>query len=400
MSDTTLAAPTTVAEVVERIRAIQPLLRKNSAEGEEQRRVPQESIDALRAAGAFRIGTPKRYGGLEGTTQDMLDVAAAAAYGDGGAGWVTTLGNVCGWLAGLMSREVQDEIWGEDADAFVTGVLAPTATSVRVEGGYRVTGKWYYNSGSYQSTWAGVGIPVPDENGEIVSQGLAMLPRSDYTIDETWFVAGMRASASNCIVVDDVFVPDHRVMMVPGALVGQYDNPDVADEPAHRAAFVPVLALVLIGAQLGLGRAAYDFVVEKAAKKSIAYSFFPTQAESTAVQLEIAKIALLLDTAELHARRAASDIDTAAAAGTYPDYLARARVRADTALVAESVTRAIDLLISVHGAGAFAESSPLQRIWRDSATAARHGVVNPLVSYEVYGKAIFGDERPVVSPLV
>ena len=75
-------------------------------------------------------------------------------------------------------------------------------------------------------------------------------------------------------------------------------------------------------------------------------------------------------------------------------------MRADTALVAESVTRAIDALISVHGAGSFAESSPLQRIWRDSNTAARHGVINPLVSYEVYGKAIFGDERPVVSPLV
>ena len=399
MSDT-LTAPATVAEVIEQVTAIQPLLRKNAAEGEQLRQVPAESIDALRAAGAFRVGTPKRYGGLEGTAQDMLDVSAAAAYGDGGAGWVVTLANVCGWLAGLMSRQLQDEIWGEDPDGFVTGVLAPTAQAVRVEGGYRVTGKWYYNSGSDHSTWAGVGIPIPNEAGEIVNQGLAMIPRSDYEIEDTWFVAGMRSSGSNCIVVNDVFVPDHRVMMVPPALGGQYANEDVANEPTHRAAFVPVLALVLIGAQLGLGRAAFDFVVEKAAAKPIAYSFFPTQAESTAVHLEIAKAAQLLDTAELHARRAASDIDTAAAGGTYPDYLHRARVRADTALVAESVTRAIDALISVHGAGSFAESSPLQRIWRDSNTAARHGVINPLVSYEVYGKAIFGDERPVVSPLV
>ena len=180
-----------------------------------------------------------------------------------------------------------------------------------------------------------------------------------------------------------------------------YDNPDVADEPNHRSAFVPVLAIVLIGAQLGLGRAAFDFVVEKAANKPIAYSFFPTQAESTAVQLEIAKTAQLLDTAELSdARRAASDIDTAAAAGTYPDFRARARVRADTATVAESVTHAIDALISVHGAGSFAESSPLQRIWRDSATAARHGGRQPAcVVRGAYGKAILGDERPV-TPLV
>ncbi|MEH0108821.1 acyl-CoA dehydrogenase family protein [Tersicoccus sp. MR15.9] len=362
--------------------------------------VPDASIDALREAGAFRIGTPKRYGGLEGTAQDMLDVAAATAYGDGGAGWTVTLANVCGWLAGLMSRELQDEIWGQDPDAFVTGVLAPTAQATRVDGGYRVTGKWYYNSGSYRSTWAGVGIPIPNEAGEIVNQGLAVIPRTDYEIEDTWFVTGMRSSASNCIVVEDVFVPDHRVMMVPPAIGGQYLNPDVADEPVHRAAFVPVLALVLIGAQLGLGRAAFDFVVEKAATKAVPYSFFQTQAESTAVQLELARIAQLLDTAELHARRAAADIDTAAVAGTYPDYRTRARVRADTATVAESVTQVIDRLLSIHGAGSFAESSPLQRIWRDSNTAARHGVVNPLVSYEVYGKAIVGDERPVVSPLV
>jgi alkylation response protein AidB-like acyl-CoA dehydrogenase len=75
-------------------------------------------------------------------------------------------------------------------------------------------------------------------------------------------------------------------------------------------------------------------------------------------------------------------------------------VRADTATTAEYVLKAIDMLLSVHGAGSFAETNPLQRIWRDANTAARHGVVNPLVSYEVYGKALLGDERPVVSPLV
>lgn len=398
MTNTT-TAPATVAEAISNIETIHPLLRANSAQGEEDRRVPEESIAALRDAGAFRVGTPKRYGGFGGSLQDMLDVSAAVGYADGGAAWVTTLGNVCGWLTGLTSRELQDEVWGEDPDAFVTGVLAPTAQAVRVEGGYRVTGRWYYNSGSYQSTWAIAGFPVPNEAGEVVDQGLAFFPRSDYDIEDTWFVAGMRSSASNCIVVEDKFVPEHRVMSVPPAIGGTYINTDPSDGPVNQMAFVPVLALVLIGTQLGLGRAAFDYVVEKATKKPISYSFFATQAESTAVQLELAKIAQLLDTAELHARRAAADVDGHAEAGTYPDYLTRARVRADTALVAESITRAIDMLISVHGAGSFAEVNPLQRIWRDANTAARHAVINPLVSYEVYGKAIVGDERPV-SPIV
>ena len=71
----------------------------------------------------------------------------------------------------------------------------------------------------------------------------------------------------------------------------------------------------------------------------------------------------------------------------------------DTGYVAECVTRAIDILLYAHGAGSFADVSPLQRIWRDSATAARHAVVSPQVSYEVYGKALLGVED-TITPLI
>lgn len=393
------ALPASIAEVLERITALQPSLRERAPEGEELRRVPDASIDELRAAGAFRIGMPKRYGGYEGNTQDMLDAAATAAYGDGGAAWVVTLANVCGWLASLFSRQAQDDIWGNDPDALVTGVLAPTATAVRVEGGYRVTGSWGYNSGSVFATWAGLGIPIPNEAGEIVSQGLVLIPRTDYEIEDTWFVAGMRASASNTIIANDVFVPDHRVLLVPEALEGKYANEYLADEPTRRSAFVPLLAIVLIGAQLGLARAALDYVIEKTHGKPISYSFIEEKSTSVGVQIKVARAAQLLDSAELHAQRAARTIDEAAVAGPYPDPVTRARVRADTATVSEYVLEVINSLISVHGAGAFAETNRLQRIWRDANVAARHAVVNPEISMEAYGKLLLGDETPV-TPLI
>lgn len=393
-------APTTIAEVVERIKALQPLLREHAAEGEAQRRVPDVVVDALRDAGAFRVSIPKRFGGFEGSMQDMLDVSSAAAYGDGGAAWYVALGNVCAWAASLGTRQLQDDIWGENPDAFVTGVLTPSSTATRVEGGYRVTGSWGYNSGSPLSDWALLGFPIPDEAGEIVSQGLAYIPRSDYEVQDTWFVAGMKASASNTIVATDVFVPDHRVFDVPPAILGQYANENAANEPAHRAALVPVLALVLIGPQLGLGRAAFDYVLERAGRKPVMYSSYERQADSVAVQMQLARAAQALDTAELHARRAASDIDTAALEGTYPDEVVRARVRADTALIAETITRTIDSLISIHGAASFADVSPLQRMWRDSNVAARHAVVSANVPFEVYGKTLLGIPPQSVTPLV
>jgi alkylation response protein AidB-like acyl-CoA dehydrogenase len=108
---------------------------------------------------------------------------------------------------------------------------------------------------------------------------------------------------------------------------------------------------------------------------------------------------MLIDTAHLHAYRAADDIDRAAAQAEYPDYLSRARIRADTGWAVDHIVRAINVLLSAHGAGSFAEANPLQRIWRDSSVAARHAVVLPAVGYELYGKALLGREDHI-TPLV
>ncbi|WP_103384531.1 acyl-CoA dehydrogenase family protein [Pseudonocardia dioxanivorans] len=387
------------AELVNRARTLQPLLRRNAAAGETDRRVVEESIEALTAAGLFKVAVPKRYGGYETSMRTMLDVSAAVAEADGGTAWVVTLTNVCAWLTGLFPVRAQDEVFGADPGAKVSGVLAPTSTAVRVDGGWRVTGKWFYNSGSWHATWAVLGFPVTDSSGEVVDQGLALIPRDDLGLEDTWFVAGMRSSGSNCLVAEDIFVPEHRVLRVPAAVAGEYASEVTDVELLYRSAFVPVLALVLVGPQLGMGRAALDLVIGKAARKPISYTFFTAQRDSTAFQLQIAEAARLLDTATLHAYRAADDIDTAAASGVYPDVLVRSRVRSDTGHVAECVTRAIDILLSAHGAGSFAEANALQRIWRDSAVAARHAVVSPVVGYEVYGKALLGVEQ-TITPLV
>jgi len=212
---------------------------------------------------------------------------------------------------------------------------------------------------------------------------------ADLELEETWFVAGMSSTGSNCLIADDVFVPEHRVMSGLTALGGDYPT-ERADEALYRSAFIPVLALVLAGPQLGLGRKALELVTRKADSKAIAYTFYAAQAEST-------QAALMIDTAHLHAYRAADDIDRAAQAGVYPDLLLRARVRADTGWVLEHITKAIDTLLFAHGAGSFAQANPLQRIWRDSAVAARHAVALPMVNYEVYGKALLGrPDQPTV----
>ncbi len=389
------AVPTS-DELLARIRDLGPLIEKNAARGEQDRRVVEESITALTDAGVFKIAQPRRYDGYQASVRTMLDVSAAVAEADGGTGWVVALCNVCAWLTGLFSEQAQDEVWGADPDAKVSGVLAPSCESVKADGGFRVTGRWFYNSGSWHSSWAVLGFPIVDADGQMIDQGLALIPFTDLQIEETWFVAGMSSTGSNCLIATDVFVPGHRIMPGLTALEGQYPT-EHADETLYRSAFIPVLALMLAGPQLGMGRKALELVTRKADAKPISYTFYAAQADSTAFQLQLAQAALMIDTAHLHAYRAADDIDRAAEAGVYPDLVHRARVRADTGWALEHITKAIDTLLFAHGAGSFAEVNPLQRIWRDSAVAARHAVALPVVNYEIYGKALLGrPDQPTV----
>ena len=158
---------------------------------------------------------------------------------------------------------------------------------------------------------------------------------------------------------------------------------------------MPVQALALVGPQLGLGRKALQLVKEQACAKPISYTYYTAQSDSVGFQLQLAEAAMLIDTAHLHAYRAADDIDSAARRGEYPDALARARARADAAWALDNVTKAIDILISAHGAGSFAETNPLQRIWRDSAVAARNAMTLPIPNYEIYGKALLGRDDQI-----
>lgn len=381
-------------ELVRRAEALQPLLRKNAAASEQNRRAAEENIQAIAEAGLFRLMVPKRYGGVEGSTRAHLEVTAALAEACGGTAWVVALTNVCAWFTGLFHSRAQDEVFGANPDARVSGVFTPSTQCRRVEGGLVISGKWYFSSGSLHADWAMVGVIESDEAGAFKAQHLALVPMSDVTIEDTWFTAGMRASGSNCIVGNEVFVPEHRLMNILDAVDGIYPT-EMKDEAAYRAAFVPLAALILVGAQLGMGRAALNYVIEKAPQRAIAYTSYDKQSNSVLFQGQVADAAVKIDTAHVLAFAAADEIDRAAREGRELVYLTKAKIRAHTGQVITHITDAINVLLSAHGAGSFADASPMQRWWRDANTAARHAVALPAVGFEVYGKALLGVENTV-----
>ncbi|MDF0752577.1 acyl-CoA dehydrogenase family protein [Marinobacter sp. 71-i] len=390
------ASNPSIEELKNALKPIIKTLSDNARDSEANRRANEENIRQLQEAGAFKLMVPKRYGGYEGSIRSHLEVTSLLAEGCGGTAWVTALTNVCAWLTGLFGEQAQNDIFGADPDARVAGVFAPSPETERVDGGLKISGKWYASSGILHADWALVGVLEFNSKQEVAGHYMALVPKDQFDIDDTWFTSGMRGSGSNCIVINDVVVPNHRLLDMNQALNSEYAT-EFKDEIAYQKPLMPIAALVLVGAQLGLGRAALQHVIEKAPNRGIAYTNFQNQSESSVFQAQVAEAALKIHTAELLAFNAADEIDDCGERGEKMDYLSRARIRAVTGEVARNVTEAIDILLSAHGAGSFAEFNPMQRFWRDANAAARHAIVLPAVGKEVYGEALLGATRKVTN---
>lgn len=385
-------------QLVAAAKALQPLLAEHADETERTRRVAEACIDALRDAGLFRMLTPKRCGGHEVCARTWLDVIALVAEACGSTAWVLSLLTQTAWFAGMLDDQARAEIFRDDPDTRIAGVFAPSEDMRREDHGVRVSGKWFWASGSLHASWAMLGVLERDAQARVLDHWLGFVPMRELSIENTWYASGMKGTGSNCLVARDLFIPGHRLMSLRQAIAGTIPNMH-ADENLYRSACVPMMVLALLGPQLGLARAALQHTIAVAGRRNIPYTIYQREADSPAFQMQIAEAALEIDSAHLHAYRIADDIDAFAQRGQRMDLTTRARARASAGYVGKLVTEAINTLISAYGAGAFADANPLQRIWRDANTAARHALVLPPVCEEIYGKALLGLDNNI-TPLI
>ena len=386
------------ASLMAKAAAIRPILERNAETTDSLRRLADENVQSLLDSGLCRLMVPARFGGHQTSIRTYLDVMAEVGRGCGSTAWVASLINVCAWLAALFPEQAQADVWGSNRDAWIAGSLAPNGAAVPMDGGWRVTGRWPWASGSLHAQWAACGIHMKDESGEMANFGLSLMPMQELTIEDTWFMAGMKGTGSNTIVATDVFVPAHRFLPYPDAFAGKYRT-EHTDEAVYRVAFVPVTVLILAPSQLGVARAALEHAIGRSKTRGITHTTIGKQADSAGFQMLIADAAMKIDTAALHVGRAADDLDRAAAESRLMDLTGRARVRIDTALAAKYCRDAVELLVQAHGTSSLADSNRMQRLWRDVHTASHHAITEWQVNLEVYGKALIGIE-PNITHLI
>ncbi|MGQ4598401.1 acyl-CoA dehydrogenase family protein [Nocardia sp. R6R-6] len=377
--------------------ALVPTLAEHAAEVDRSGHISAEVYRQVVDAGLLRVCVPKRLGGEQQKLQTLVAISATLARGCGSTAWVTQNINGTALLVGMFGEQAQREVWEHNPDIGVCASQAMASQVTRDDGGYRISGRWGFLSGVEQAGWALLMMPIIADPAA-PEFGPALVPVADGTVEQTWNVAGMRGTASNTLVLDDYFVPDHRVLSVTKALAGDYAT-EYRDEALYRTPLAPSLELGLAGTPLGVAEGALEYVLKLADKRGIAYSTFPSQSASTGFQIQVAEAALKIDTARLFIARLSRDLHDAATGRIVMEPADNARFRASVGFACQQLREAMQILMNAHGTAAFAEANPLQRMWRDVNTATSHGMLTPTLGYEIHGKALVGSSE-VVAPLV
>ncbi|MGQ0842322.1 acyl-CoA dehydrogenase family protein [Actinokineospora sp.] len=378
------------SELVRRASELVPLLQKNAAWAEENRRLPEDNIGALTDAGFFKLRIPTRYGGYESDMRTMSEVVAELARGDGSTSWTYAVWTISTWIAGLFPDSVQDEIFSTP-DVRVCGILSPSATAAPTKGGVIVNGKWTFNSGSQQSHWntnAAI-LLTPDGGHEPI---MTAIPLADLEIVDDWYTAGLRGSGSVSTIARDVFVPHERVLSMGPVLREQYSSKLNADSPIYRAPLLPTACSTVSGTVLGLAKAAKEAFFERLPGRKITYTSYEKQSEAPLTHLQVAEATVKIDEAEFHAYRAADLVDAKSINGEGWTLEERARIRLDMGAVCQRAKEAVDILNTASGGSSIYSSVPIQRIERDVQTLNLHAVMHPNTNLELYGRVLCGLE--------
>jgi resorcinol 4-hydroxylase (FADH2) len=390
------AAPP-LSRLVSAAEELVPLLRQKAAATEQARRVSEEVTDLFRAAGFFRLMQPARFGGYEYGFTAFTDIISELGRGCTSSAWGCSLGAVHQWVLGTFPAQAQDDVWGPNPDAILCGSYAPVAMAESVEGGYLVKGNWKFASNVDNSQWALLGVQFPpEEKGRPSSAGFLLAPRSDWSIEDNWFVAGQAGTGSKSVVIEKAtFVPAHRRLTFAEASSNAPPGTAVNTNPIYRIPFLSAVPVCLVSPLLGTAQGAVDAFVElcgtRLTRGAVAGAgnhlsqFFP-------VQSRLAEASASVDAARLLLDRDTAEVERIAARGEVISVETRIRNRRDHAFAARLSHGAVEALFASVGGAGLALDQPIQRMWRDANAIARHISLNWDAVSSMVGQHMLGLE--------
>jgi alkylation response protein AidB-like acyl-CoA dehydrogenase len=359
------------------------------------RELPPDLVDALHDAGLYRMLLPRSLDGRELALPIYLQVIEELAKVDGSTAWCIAQSSVCSTITASLDHAVAWEMFGKNKRAVLNwGPQGRTAKAVAAEGGYRITGRWPFASGSRHATWMAAHCAVYEADGETRrcdSQGnpvdrTLIFPREKAEIIDNWYVMGLKGTGSDSYAATDLFVPQERSMTLFGR------NPAERREhgPLYQFTVHQLFGASFAAVAIGIARSALDAFVELAKTKVPAPTGGSTVLRDNAVvQSQVGLAQTQLAAARAFLLHAMQDIWNEAVNTGAVSLDRRIALRMSESHATQMAKQVMDT--AYHGAGATAifEANPFERRFRDLHTVTQQVQAHFSV-FEVIGKHFLG----------
>jgi 3-hydroxy-9,10-secoandrosta-1,3,5(10)-triene-9,17-dione monooxygenase len=372
--DAIVPAPETL---IERARAMIPTLKERARACTKAYNVPAETVAEMTEAGFFRVLQPKRWGGYEMHPNVFFEIQKALAEGCMSTGWIYGVLGCHPYELALFHDEAQREVWGDNPDMLVSSTYQPVGKVEKAEGGFYLSGRWGFSSGSSHCGWVLLGAINFDTDGGPPDMRTFLLPRSDYEVIEgTWDTFGLQGTGSFDIVVERVFVPEYRTHKASDGFAGTNPGQQENDGPLYRLPWAQVFVRSVSTAAFGGMRAAIQAALDIMASR---VSTNTGKASKADPMLHAAIARAIAETNEMELTHRAT-FDEMMGYATRGEEIPMAR-RGMFAYQSSSVVRRMadlaDDMVKLLGGRAIYMSSPIIQPWLDLHAARAHVANDP-----------------------
>lgn len=376
--------------LLEGARRVGELAESQAKQAEEDASVSSEVVELMKEVGITRMMVPKNQGGPDVSLRTFVKVLRKVANYNVSAAWLTFLYPLHNMLPAYLPKESQEKIYNDGG--LIADIFAAVGEAERVEGGYRVSGKWNFVSGINHASWVGVGVKVDNGKGgkEVI---LPMLYKDQFTIVENWDTFGLRGSGSNQIIVEDVFVPDDMIFMPEQAeeIRRPADDDYEKDYPLYH---VPLFPAFYFGFPVMAVGAAERMIEEfkKATEKRVRLMDGVRESESPRSQRVMAEITTEFKTAEALLDKYITLLEEYEENGAETPNSEFFALR--TKIIKTTTDIGMRILLTL-GGGALYKGGPIELFFRDLVSLATHKTSLYEDSVAAYGQDLFGFDSKV-----
>jgi alkylation response protein AidB-like acyl-CoA dehydrogenase len=378
--------PLTDAEqaLLQQVQALVPTLADRANAVIAARDVLPESIADYHRIGILRIIQPRRFGGLQLRFCAFSRIVEELTAGCASSAWVYAVLCEHQWIIASYPEQAQIDVWGDEPSAVASSSLAPRSVALRMPGGWRLSGQYPFSSGSSHARWAIIGVFL-GEAGDPRTIGYLLVPLSEIEIIDDWHVLGLAGTGSRSLLLRDVFVPEHRCVLLSDLLAGTPPGVRVhPDYPLLRAPRGLLVNYSLPPVAIALGRRA--LAVALVGLRGRVSRGVTSMTTSEFVQMTVAEAAAAIDAATLTLSNGRLEAEMLVASGEPIATERTLRARRDMTYAQHQVQWAVERLVEVCGARSVYDADALAAIRRDTLAVLTHNVASRQAAMGAWGK--------------